>query len=104
MAEWEQNLLLQCFLIAQRVSGETPPIIRSSKTVIAASGFTYVSWLPAAAMAEWEQNLLLQCFLIAQRVSGETPPIIRSSKAAIAASGFTYACGCRPLRRYNYSF
>jgi len=31
-----------CFLIAQHVSGDTPPIIRSSETVIAASGFTYV--------------------------------------------------------------
>jgi hypothetical protein len=30
------------FLIAQHVSGDTSPIIRSSKTVIAASGFTYV--------------------------------------------------------------
>jgi hypothetical protein len=30
------------FLIAQYVSGDTPPIIRSSKTVIAVSGFTYV--------------------------------------------------------------
>jgi hypothetical protein len=30
------------FLIAQHVSGDTLPIIRSSKTVIAASGFTYV--------------------------------------------------------------
>jgi hypothetical protein len=30
------------FLIAQHVSGDTPPIIRSSKTVIAAFGFTYV--------------------------------------------------------------
>jgi len=29
-------------LIAQHVSGDTPPINRSSKTVIAASGFTYV--------------------------------------------------------------
>jgi hypothetical protein len=29
-------------LIAQRVSGDTPPIIGSSKTVTAASGFTYV--------------------------------------------------------------
>ena len=28
-------------LIAQHVSGDTPPNIRSSKTVIAASGFTY---------------------------------------------------------------
>ena len=35
MAEWE-------LLNAQHVSGDTPPIIRSSKIVIAASGFTYV--------------------------------------------------------------
>jgi hypothetical protein len=35
-------LLFQCFLIAQHVSGDTPPVIRSSKTVFAASGFTYV--------------------------------------------------------------
>jgi hypothetical protein len=34
--------LFQCFLIAQHVSGGTPPIIRNSKTIIAASGFTYV--------------------------------------------------------------
>ena len=38
----QQNLLFQCFLIAQHFSGDTPPITRSSKTVIAASGFTYV--------------------------------------------------------------
>ena len=36
------NLLFQCFLIAQHVSSDTPPIIRNSKTVIAAPGFTYV--------------------------------------------------------------
>ena len=45
------NLLFQCFLIAQHVSSDTPLIIRSSKTLTAASGFTYVcgcrqlSWL-----------------------------------------------------------
>ena len=38
----QQNLLFQCFLIAQHVSSDTPLTIRSSKTVIAASGFTYV--------------------------------------------------------------
>jgi hypothetical protein len=44
------------FLIAQHVSGDTPPIIRSSKTIIAASGFTYFFWLPvAAAMAQASQ-------------------------------------------------
>jgi hypothetical protein len=32
----------KCFKIAQRVSGDTPSIIRSSKTLIAASGFTNV--------------------------------------------------------------
>jgi hypothetical protein len=35
-----RNLLFQCFLIAQHVSSDTPLIIRSSKTVNAASGFT----------------------------------------------------------------
>jgi hypothetical protein len=35
--------LFQCFLIAQHVSSDTLPIIRSSKTVIAASGFTWLS-------------------------------------------------------------
>ena len=42
----QQNLLFQCFLIAQHVSDDTPPIIRSSKTLIAASGFTYVFGCP----------------------------------------------------------
>jgi hypothetical protein len=37
-----QNLLLKYLLNAQHVSSDTPPIIRSSKTVITASGFTYV--------------------------------------------------------------
>ena len=36
----QKNLLFQCLLIARHVSGDTPPIIRSSKTVTAASGFT----------------------------------------------------------------
>ena len=36
-----QNLLFQCLSIAQHVSSDTPLIIRGSKTVIAASGFTY---------------------------------------------------------------
>jgi len=35
--------------MAQNVLGDTPPIIRSSKTVIAASGFTYV-YIPEAAI------------------------------------------------------
>jgi hypothetical protein len=37
-----QNLLFQCLLNAQLVSSETPLIIGSSTTVIAASGFIYV--------------------------------------------------------------
>jgi len=37
-----KKLLFQCFLIARHVSSDTLLIIRSSKTVIAASGFTYV--------------------------------------------------------------
>jgi hypothetical protein len=47
---------LQCFSIAQHISGDTPPFIRSSKTVIAASGFTYVFLLPASAIAEPSQR------------------------------------------------
>ena len=38
----QYNLLFHCFLIAQHVSDNTPLIIRSSKSVIAAFGFTYV--------------------------------------------------------------
>jgi len=40
------NLLFQCLPTAQRVSSDTPFIIRSSKTVIAAYGFTYVCGCP----------------------------------------------------------
>jgi len=36
------NLLFQSVLNAQHVSSDTPLIIRSSRTVIAASGFTYI--------------------------------------------------------------
>jgi hypothetical protein len=43
-------------LIAQNVSSDTPLIIWSSKTVIAASGFYIRLWLPAAVMAEWERE------------------------------------------------
>jgi hypothetical protein len=60
------NLLFQCFLIAQHVSSDTPLIIRSSKTVIAASGFTYVcgcrqlSWL-RHAVSVCERPFALRC-------------------------------------------
>jgi hypothetical protein len=37
----QENLLFQCFLISQHVSSDTLLTIRSSKRVIAASGFTY---------------------------------------------------------------
>jgi hypothetical protein len=51
------NLLFQFFLIAQHVSSDTPLIISSSKTVIAASGScrqpqTYVK--PEAAITVFE--------------------------------------------------
>jgi hypothetical protein len=37
--------LLSCRLFtAQHVSGVFPPIIKSSMTAVAASGFTFVSW------------------------------------------------------------
>jgi len=49
--------LIQCFLIAQHVLGDTPSIIRSSKAVIAASGFYIRFCLPvAAAMTEPSQR------------------------------------------------
>jgi hypothetical protein len=41
-AKMQSNSLFQYFLIAQHLSSDTPLIIKSSKTVIAASGFTYV--------------------------------------------------------------
>jgi hypothetical protein len=66
--------------MAQHVSSDTPLIIRSSKTLIAASGFTYVC---GCRQLLW--------------LSGNGPLIIRSSKTLIAASGFTYVCGCRQL-------
>jgi hypothetical protein len=47
--------------MVQHVSGDTPPIIRISKTVIAVFGFTYVFGcrLPAAAMAQPSQLLMM---------------------------------------------
>jgi hypothetical protein len=38
------SLLSWCLFTAQHVSGVFPPIIRSSMTAVAASGFTFVSW------------------------------------------------------------
>jgi hypothetical protein len=39
------GLLSSRLFTAQHVSGVFPPIIRSSMTAVAASGFTFVSWL-----------------------------------------------------------
>jgi len=44
------NPKIKSFLIAQHVSDDTPPIIRSSKTVIAASGL-HTSLVAAIAAA-----------------------------------------------------
>ena len=41
------SLLSWRLFTAQHVSGVFPPIIRSSVTAVAASGFTFVSWCPA---------------------------------------------------------
>ena len=38
------SLLSWRLFTAQHVSGVFPPIIRSSMTAVAASGFTFVSW------------------------------------------------------------
>jgi hypothetical protein len=53
---------------------ETPPIIRSSKTVIAASGFIYTRFLlpVAAAMAEPEAAITVFELLMMGGVSTET--------------------------------
>jgi hypothetical protein len=62
---------LQCFLIAQHVSDDTPPIIRSLKTVIAASGFTNVygcrslRWLNHRSIAfELDRCITASCDLV----------------------------------------
>jgi len=38
------SLLSRGLFTAQHVSGVSPPVIRSSMTAVAASGFTFVSW------------------------------------------------------------
>jgi hypothetical protein len=38
---------------AQHVSGVFPPIIRSSMTAVAASGFTFVSWWESCCVCGW---------------------------------------------------
>jgi hypothetical protein len=38
------QFIIMTFFTAQHVSGVFPPIIRSSMTAVAASGFTFVSW------------------------------------------------------------
>jgi uncharacterized BrkB/YihY/UPF0761 family membrane protein len=38
------QFIILTFVTAQQVSGISPPIIRSSMTAVAASGFTFVSW------------------------------------------------------------
>jgi hypothetical protein len=58
-------LLCQCFLIAQNVSGDKPLSIRSPKTVIAASDFTYVfgCWLPLRLLSHRNGNWQLKTFV-----------------------------------------
>jgi len=58
------SLLSWRLFTAQHVSGVSPPIIRSSMTAVAASGFTFVSKVkPDAATAVFELLML----------GGETP-------------------------------
>jgi hypothetical protein len=38
------QFIILMFITAQHVSGVFPPIIRSSMSPVAASGFTFVSW------------------------------------------------------------
>jgi len=64
-----KKLLFRYFLISQHVSGDTQPIIRSSKTVIVASGFTYV-------FGCWPLRLLIH-------LSGRQPKTYVKPQAAI---------------------
>jgi hypothetical protein len=38
------QFIILTFIYSQHFSGDFPPIIRSSMTVVAVSGFTFVSW------------------------------------------------------------
>jgi len=47
------SLLSWRLFTAQHVSGVFPPIIRSSMTAVAASGFAFVSWLQSCCVRGW---------------------------------------------------
>ena len=47
------SLLSWRLFTAQHVSGVFPPIIRSSMTAVAASGFTVVSWRQSCCVSGW---------------------------------------------------
>ena len=121
MRQCSRNLLFQCFLIAQHVSSDTPLIIRSSKTVIAASGFTFVCVCRQLATNTKATNAIrnkIRPPQLQHQLTRRYHPYFESytplnAQHAIAASGFTYVYVCRQLpantnacktRGCNYSF
>ena len=78
----QRNLLFQYFLIAQHVSGDTPPITRSSKTVTTASGFTYVF---GCRPLQWLSHR-----------SGRQPRTFVKPEAAITVLSSWWWAVCRP--------
>jgi hypothetical protein len=72
--KWITNLMQKFFSLlswrlftAQHVSGIFPPIIRSSMTAVAASGFTFVSWWQIEtcwAVNKCQDNKLKNCCIM----------------------------------------
>ena len=90
--------------IPQHVSSDTPLIIRSLKTVNAASGFAYVC--KTNKMQPCTRIYYSSVLLVVQHVSSDTPLIIKSLKTVIAASGFAYVYKTnkmQPCTRIYYS-
>ena len=84
---------------AQHVSGVLTPIIMSSTTAVAASGFTVGAWwcylhAPTVTTITWlldrsHVTTMTWRLCTAHHVSGVLTPIIMSLTTAVAASGFT---------------
>ena len=70
------NLLSWRLFTAQHVSGVFPPIIRSSMTAVAASGFTFVSWWQSCCVcgrAGWPDHEHSTAVIELLMMGGKTP-------------------------------
>ena len=82
----QQRFLLQILLLAQRVSGTTMPIIRSSRALYSGCClwcfvlWFSICWYGVELRVMCPVCRVLQILLLAQHVSGTTMPIIRSSR------------------------